>query len=163
MSKWIFGSSCVIAFLLLCVHGPVNKEGDGMHIVNVLTAFEEQNGPWKPPACLSLFFCMFLLSFLPLSPFSFLSPSLPQILLHSFDTHPSFFWCSLLWKDFLSPIVLLISHSGGTASIPVQEQMKRGDSFCFWVHVSCLLVSVLYPFFSLTPGTVLLESIPLFF
>ena len=31
------------------------------------------------------------------------------------------------------------------------------NKFCLWVHVSCLLVSVLYPFFSLTPGTVLLK------
>lgn len=87
MSKRIFGSSCAIAFLLLCVHGPVNKEGGGKHIVNVLTAFEEQNGPWKPSVCLLLLSCMFLLSFLPFSPFSILFPSLPQFF-YTLDTHP---------------------------------------------------------------------------
>lgn len=161
MSKRIFGSSCAIAFLLLCVHGPVNKEGVGKLIVNVLTAFEEQNGPWKPFACLLLLSWMFLLSFLPLSPFPILFPSLPQFFTLLTPT-PLFFWCLLLEIFSLSPIVCLISHSGDCFS-PSAGTNDKGDSFCFRVLVSCLLVSVLYPFFSLTPGTVLLESIPLFF
>lgn len=32
----------------------MNKEGDGKHVVNVLTAFAEENGPWKPRVCLPL-------------------------------------------------------------------------------------------------------------
>lgn len=161
MSKRIFGSSCAIAFLLLCVHGPVNKEGDGKHIVNVLTAFEEQNGLWKlsafsfSPPC----FCFLSYHFLLFLFFFHLSAKFFYTLL---TLTPSFFWCLLLKIFPLSPIVCLISHSGECFSPSAGTNDKR-DSFCFWVLVSCLLVSVLYPFFSLTPGTVLLESIPLFF